>query len=954
VSARRYANVDVVGNALFVISYDEEGRRHKERIQGFEPWVGIEDPQSPEAWRTIQGVPAKMVPFPKFSEMRAFIKENGEAPPSMRKRLCYDVHPTYQYIARAFPRKDRLRLGLAPLRVCIIDIEVLTDPGTGFPSIEKVAHPVVAVCCWDSRIDAKVSWGLKPYEPSEPLHTYRQFATEKEMLKDWAEWFRKTQPDVVTGWNTDPFDIPYTIGRMIRFAEDEGETDADYGYPTIKRLSPNGSYWKTTKRGKFAGQEHTVYKLSGISHLDYLTLYQKHQPGGRESYSLGYIARTELGDTKLEYSGSLWDLYHSDHQKFMDYNAKDVDLVRRLDEKLKLIRLQATIAQMAGVNLEDVYSPVKTWEIFIYNIIHERMIAPPRKEFNSSGSYEGAYVKEPIPGMDPWVVSFDVVSEYPTCLVSNNISPEMKVEAKDLPPEVADLARRIREAGVLPLVRREFDTSCLKRHDLNMTAAGTVFRRGEVGIISGIIKEVFERRVAVRKAMKSAPEAEKAALDQEQYALKVLLNSLYGAYANEFFLYYDMRLAEAITITSQFYIRSIERAVNDALVEMFGPGDYIKIIDTDSIYVRLDKAVRSRFPQGCSDDDGVRFLNNFAEQVIQPIINTTFADACDYLNANTCYMAMKREKICRKVLALARKKYALLVLDSEGKRFTEPKVNVTGIEVVRSSTPEVVRGWLKKCLQLVFTTDNAELIAFVEKCASEFRELPFEVVAFPRTVNTMKREGEVTNSIPIQVRAALVHNRAATGKPPISNGDKIRYAYIEEPNFLRSDVFGIGESFPEDLRHRIRVDYRKQFERAFLSPLQAITSVIGWRLEEGHSLDGWIVYDDEPEEPVAPPPPLVADFTPPEPTGLAAFADSGYVNCGPCVVKTVNRFWVSHSESDAVFVDDAPSAECDVLGVCIEETDADLRRVLKDMAAPPGATEYFVRLWKEGKMGDGK
>lgn len=906
--------------SLIVSYYNKTGERQYKEYkipQDFKPRLGWAFHGESE-WKSLNGTPVYLQEFESINDYYEAAPYGDIHNPSKLSPL-HDIAIPTQLIAEAFPRNER-PLTCPYLRVGVLDIEV--DSMGGFAKPDNPFQPIVALTYYDVARDKKYVFSAPPegqpdYIPHEPNVRYFNCAgpdgelNEAFLIKSFIDVFSgeggRDYPDILTGWFSFGFDIPYLINR-IKYLAKYGQIKESVLY----NLSP----FRTVREKKVIAdsglrhQDVDGYTITGVAHLDYIELYRKFQPGGRESFTLDYISKYELGKEKVDYRdkyGDLATLYRQNFQLFIEYNIYDADLVKMLDDKLQLIQLGATISYMAGLgDFEQVLGTLRIWEAYLYNILNERKIATPTRETKRWTSYPGAFVKEPIKGFDEWVISFDVASEYPTCLISNNISPERKITHEELPENLQMLAEDVTVDG---LVNGLVDTSILSEYpDYNLCVAwqedqtveaggreyGQFYYRdgGTLGFIPEVVKDIFEHRKSVQREMRAleqklddevtggAPieefgwlEDEIAAKHQIQYALKILLNSLYGAYANKFFPYYDVALASSITLTSQFYIKSVEREVSEYLTANFGALEttnaegvpvvhpYIKMIDTDSVYVRLGSIVAQRFPDGGTREEIVQFLNKFAEQALEPVIAEAFRNCAKKLNSTIDYMSMKREKICGGVIALAKKKYAYMVLDDEGRSYVnEPKIDQTGIQVVRSDSPQVIRDWLKESLRMAFLEDNDTLIEFIREKKAEFFELPFEKVAFPKGVNTydkyrdtkvmtapgpdgqmikvlVDKEHDELKGLPIQVRASMVYNQALTkykleGKYPlIAEGEKIKFAYMVEPNVLRSNVIGISTKFPHEWKDIIQVDYGLQWKKAFINPLKDILDTIGWTTE---------------------------------------------------------------------------------------------------------------------------
>jgi len=352
-----------------------------------------------------------------------------------------------------------------------------------------------------------------------------------------------------------------------------------------------------------------------------------------------------------------------------------------------------------------------------------------------------------------------------------------------------------------------------------------------------------------------------------QLAKKVQLNSAYGALGNQYFRFFDVRMAESITLSGQLSIRWIEARVNEYLNKLLKTEDedYVVASDTDSLYISFDRLVNQVFKQGnglrdVDTDRVVKFLDDIAEKKIEPFIDKSYQNLADVMNAYEQKMFMKREAIADKGIWTAKKRYALNVYDNEGVRYAEPKLKVMGLEIVKSSTPASCRDALKKAVNIIMNSDEDTLQEYINNFRKEFRTLPFEDVAFPRGVSDMtkyydrqdkhlveKLGFDIPKACPIHVRGALVFNYLLLKNnlnkrfERIKDGDKIKFCYLSQPNPLGVGVLSILSSLPKEFDVSNYIDYDLQFNKAFLEPLNAILNVIGWSAEKKATLEDFFV-----------------------------------------------------------------------------------------------------------------
>ena len=763
-----------------------------------------------------------------------------------------------QFISDYFPNANQVwQRDL--INVTTIDIEVQSDHG--FPDPKFASYPVTAITIKSNKDEAYYVWALGPWDdyksevkmgPNEHVHYVRCFS-EKDLLDKFIDHWQVNYPDVVTGWNSTLFDWNYLINRFINVFNDgipkkfwNGKKRQYEDYQISKRalkLSP----WKEISKAvkDFGGETHPWYDTQGIELIDYLPVFKKYAYtyGTQESYKLDNIANVVLGERKLDYSeyGSLNVLYKENHQKFVDYNIRDVQVVQRIEEKLGLLTLCFEVAYKGLTNYRDSFGSVVVWDSIIYNDLRSKKIAcPPRKKSTKERQIEGAHVKDPIIGMHEWVMSFDLNSLYPHIIMQYNMSPETI-----LPTKVEDVS-------VKDLIE---DKDYKMPNDTCMAATGQCFSITKPGIIPRLIAELYADRSSIKKKMlklkrEKANDKEIAKLDTKQLALKILMNTLYGALSNEYFRYFDPRIAEGITITGQYTIRSAEKAVNDWMNKRLQTKnvDYVIAIDTDSLYVNFGPMVK-KFMSDKSKQQILDVLDKDVAPRMEKLFEDTYKKLQAKMNCKTQMMQMKREVIADKGIWTGKKHYMLSVLDSEGVRYDEPDIKMMGIEAVRSSTPNIFRKLIKKTIQTIMTKDEQAVQDLIREERDKILDLQYapEDVAFPRGVSNMDkykdRSSIYRKATPIHVRGALLYNYFLTQHnldkkyEKIFSGDKIKFLYLKLPNRVKENVIAFNGTLPDEFRVKESIDYDLQFDKGYLEPIKSILQTIGWDTEKRATLE---------------------------------------------------------------------------------------------------------------------
>jgi DNA polymerase elongation subunit (family B) len=743
----------------------------------------------------------------------------------------------YQYISDKYP-EEQIKFDIDKVKLTTLDIEVASE--NGFPDVESAAEEILLITLQDYSSKEIITWGKGPFKLKQGNHYYKQFNNEYDLLNDFIHWWMDNTPEVITGWNSKLYDIPYIVRRLDRIL----------GEKLMKRISPWGLV--TELETYIAGRKNISYDIGGVSQLDYLDLYKKFTYTNQESYRLDHIANVELGQKKLDHSefDTFKDFYTKGWQKFVEYNIIDVELVDRLEDKMKLIELALTMAYDAKVNYEDVFYQVRMWDTIIYNYLKKRdIVIPPKEKTDKDSKYAGAYVKEPIPGKYDWVVSFDLNSLYPHLIMQYNISPETLCE------------ERHPSATVEKILNQELTFELYK--DYAVCANGAMFRKDVRGFLPELMEKIYKDRTIYKKKMLAAKqEYEKTPtkdLDKEiarcnniQMARKIQLNSAYGAIGNQYFRYYKLANAEAITLSGQVSIRWIENKMNQYLNNLLKTEaeDYVIASDTDSIYLNMGPLVTKFFSNQSGDKTKiVGILDKICQDKLEPFIESSYQELAEYVSAYDQMMIMKRENIAERGIWTAKKRYILNVWNSEGVQYNEPKLKMMGIEAVKSSTPAPCRQMIKDGLKLMMSGTEDDVINFIDKCRTEFKKMPPEQIAFPRTASDVRKYQSSSDiyvkGTPIHCRGALLFNHYVKEKKLtnkyslIGNGEKIKFLYLKKPNIIQENVISFIQDFPRELDLDKYVDYDLQFEKSFVEPLKSILDAIGWSVEKTVNLESF-------------------------------------------------------------------------------------------------------------------
>jgi len=838
-----YTNVQVYGNNILFRGVNN-GRRFGKKIP-YSPTLFLPS-KKPTDFKSLHGDFLEPKKFKTIRETRDFIKKYEEV-----ENFKIYGNASFEYAFISEHQKGMIEWDINQLDIAIIDIEVGSE--NGFPDPIDANEPITAISI--RKLNGEmVVYGCGEFQNYRDDINYIRCKDEWTLCKTFLEDWKDNHPDVISGWNVKFFDIPYLVNRFKRILGEE----------YVNKLSPWDIIY--TREKVIRGKKQIAYDLLGISCLDYIELYKWYAPGGKsqESYRLDNIAYVELGENKLSYEefDNLHQLYKLNYQKFIEYNIKDVELVVKLEEKLKLIELALTLAYDTKTNYEDVFAQTRMWDSLIYSyLINKGTVVPPKKIKAKDSAFEGAYVKEPQVGLHPWVASFDLNSLYPHLMMQYNLSPETLIEPKDYTQNMRDIVSS--GVSVDKLLTKQIDTSGLV--DVTMTPNGQFFRTDIQGFIPKMLEEMYEDRKKFKKMMlkcqqdiqneedthkKRELENLIARYNNLQLAKKVSLNSAYGAMGSQYFRFYDLRQALAVTLAGQLSIKWIENKLNSYLNTLLKTqDDYVIASDTDSIYLKLEPLVKSVFQKETETSKIISFMDKVCEDKIQPFIDKSYSELAEYVHAYAQKMQMKREALADKGIWTAKKRYILNVYNNEGVVYKKPKLKVMGLEMIKSSTPSAVREKMRELIELMMTAKETEIQDFISNFRSEFKKLPVEEISFPRGLNGLNDYSDSATlykkGTPIHVKGAIIYNfnlkkLELTNKyPSIQEGEKLKFTYLKMPNPFKDSVISYPTRLPREFNLQEYIDYDLQFEKSFLEPVKVILDCIGWKVEKTFSLESF-------------------------------------------------------------------------------------------------------------------
>ena len=758
-----------------------------------------------------------------------------------------DINPEIRVLVDNYTDSDEVSTGH---RTMIIDIEV--EVTEGFPDIKKAENRVTAIGFNDPLTDEYFCYVLDTKNKLKLDDTKistngneitKSFTDEYDLLNAFFMKYMKIKPTILTGWNVEFFDVPYLYNRACNVV----------GKNVANLLSPVMSVqWSDFGGGK--------YKIAGVSILDYLILYKKFTFSEKSSYRLDNIGSIEVGEKKIEYEGTLNDLYDNDIDKFVQYNLQDVKLVKKLDNKLDFIEIARGIAHLGHVPYEDVFMSSRYLEGAILTYLKKQNIIAPNKPKKSNKTsddkFVGAYVQEPKKGKHNWVFDLDITSMYPSCIMSLNISPETKIgKLEGWSPE--EFIRGVNKTYTVTNNETELGRftntelkDYLENRSIGVATNGVMYRTDKDGLLPALLRKWFDERVEYRKLSKKFHEEgnkeQSDYFDRRQYLQKIILNSLYGVLGLPVFRFYDLDNAEAVTYTGQSLIKFTKKIANNFYNKELGDDkDHCIYIDTDSVFYSATPLVQKRFPSvNIGDEDKMsKAILNIADEV-QLYLNNSY----DYFGKKFCNLDkhrfdIKQEVIAKSGLFVTKKRYGLKIINDNGKKVN--KLMVKGLDTVRSSFPTAMRDMLSKLLEdILMDVPKEQLDKFILNFKNSMKLMDFDKIANPTGVKKVTKykvkDGAIFKSYklgtPIHVKSALFYNdmlkhlKISRRYTPIYNGEKIKWVYLKN-NPLGLDTIGYkGHEDPPEIISFIKqfINPEKLYKQTLHKKIMMFYEALGW------------------------------------------------------------------------------------------------------------------------------
>jgi len=826
-------------------TWNDQGDR-TEICEPFEPYIYIESNQFKDGL-SLFNTPLRKLSFKNEWDRRRYVKDSGV------QRIFYNLRPEQQFLIERFGGlQNDPGFSQYPLRVFFLDIETFSP--YSFPVPAQAQHPINLITIFDTLEKKYHTFGLKEdFTPTEPNQTYYKCKSESEMLEKFLRYWENNYPDIVSGWNSEGFDIPYIINRITNVL---GENEA-------KRLSPVGSLYYREDVRKAFGKDLGRWHIHGISCIDYMEAYKTFSRGEQESYSLNYIAHVELKEGKVAYNATnLAQLSEQDWNKFVIYNIQDVSLLIKLEDKLRYLKILRMIGYKGFTTFESSMGKISVVTGAIAQQALENGKIFPTFVKDQMNKYGGGFVKEIEPGLHENIITFDANSLYPNTLISLNLSLETKLgKVVNVDKQKNEVEVRL-ENGKTHLLTPEQFQQFTEKHKIAISRARILYSQKEKGVIPQYVDNLYAERVEVKTQMsaleqtnlklrKNSKEYKANArqieqLDTMQYTIKILLNSIYGVFGNMHSPFYDIDHAASITNTGQSVIKAANKIANEFVTKKYGCTEDVAVYnDTDSTHISLKPLLDKLGEPFLNSDGEINPLVYEKANELNDVINKGIDDwARSSLNSVDPRFYFKREAICAVGVYQPKKHYILHVRDKgESDPIPCDYIKYVGVEVVKSTMSENVKRLIKNVVEsIIYTKERSATIDVYRQTYEDFKKLPVEDLAFRSKINNYEKSANKANKFaigkgtPIHAKASIYYNlllkhlNIETMYDPVVSGLKIKWFYTVPSNKFNIKCIAFTNEYPTEFNDIIKPDYELMFEKLVEPAITRFFECVKWRM----------------------------------------------------------------------------------------------------------------------------
>lgn len=842
---------------ITLFTWDESGRPIEQNFE-YKPYCYIEHPKGTEL--SYNGIAIKKEEFDTLWDLRKW----KESHPSLR--LYDSVSPERQFLYDYFGGQQETEdFTKYELRVQVLDIEVATEDESVDTLLKDINRPMNVVTIYDSYYKKYFCWVLLDKKWSMENNfigndkvEYRVFDDEEKFLIDHVNWRKHNYPDILTGWNVD-FDIMYSISRIIKI----------FGNDWADKLSPVGSVRPTIKTKRQNGQnlEYDTFSIKGVSIIDYLFLYRDKYLQKQYSYKLGHVGEQELGLSKIHYEGSFKEFYRNNFNKFVEYNIRDVEIVVKLDEKLKYIYLTRKICNFGLCDYECITrsSPYIIGALMLEckkNNTHLYTGLSVKEELPDE-NFEGAFVYDVQPSIQTCgVTSFDLNSLYPNIMINLNISPETKL-GKILGKDENEIEFNVGDKHY-KCSHNKFNEIIKDRITISSNNILYVSPLKKKGIVPCFLERLYQSRKTTKKQMlgfkdkltrleKSSNEYKEldtkvAQLSGIEQAYKIFLNSVYGQMGSKLFPLYDIDNASSVTLSGQTIIKESINFITNYIRNMFNLDENESIVvngDTDSIYINCSAITKKllntdNITQQSWTPENIDLICKFIDNNVTNAINDNCSKITkDKFNSPLKNVEFKRETFCSTGLFFAKKRYILNVKDDEGVK--KDKWKYVGVDIKRNELPPMVKDCLEKVIKksVIENWKNEDYINYVRQLWDNYEKSSPEEIAYMKSYRSIKDSTgflRMGNKTTVMAKSSTYYNhlieylQLENKYDKIVVGDAIRYVYLKKHNKFNIEVIAwkADSTYPEEFNQLFHIDYEKMFINTVLTPLKRYVELRKW------------------------------------------------------------------------------------------------------------------------------
>ena len=788
--------------------------------------------------QTIEGINVKKREFQTYRDYYTYCKDNHNI-------FENKVKPEIQFLAERYHGIPDDELEIPRLLTYHLDIETISE--YGFPDTNEANDPITLISLKNSITGETITFGEKEYSGNKRV-TYTHCSNEKDLLSRFFKYMNRHSPDIISGWNIYNFDLPYIINRSKRLFGEKANLHRFMSPIQIVRT------WISKKNSEMN------IDIAGVNILDYYQLYKWYSPHKLESYTLDFVSKFELEKGKLDYSEykDLKDLYHNNWNKYVDYNIVDCECVYEIDNKLGYIKLIQALSLLTKCPMKFYNTMTHLIEGAMITYFRRNNLCAPYLSGGTQKHFPAAHVKEPLKGMYEWIIDIDIASSYPSHIIALNMSIETYIgrimglkeseiiyNTKNANFPKFDMLKDIGFKTFKDKSLKSFNMA-IKRGLIAISPCGSVFSTTEPGVLANVEKEIYLKRKDVQKKRKEIldlyPESERVdQLFSLQWAIKILLNAMFGILAVPYSRYFNVNIAEAITSCGRHTIKQGEVFVNEYYKSKMIkglPDDLVCYIDTDSLFVRLGDyfQIKDKHWNEREDDQKISYIKEEVRLLINHVNNRIFYETQlrDYNSQEKDFkIKFEQEIIAKTALFVKKKKYAYWCIDKAGRSTDE--LLVTGLELVRSDSSEAAKVKIKHIMEMIMKREpDTSISKMIQKYEKELRSALPEEIAANIGINNINKyivDGKSIKGTPWHVKG-VANYRALLDYYGIKDKYEDIYDSVKaKVVYIKKNIFGTEtitfHRWPKEFDSDIEVDYDTMIDKFFSKKIGFLLEPMG-------------------------------------------------------------------------------------------------------------------------------